>query len=168
MGANCVPDFVLLYNYVMKEKLTLITLIILAFALLLGGLTWLNMQLIQRMDAGQQFLVPWTSARAFIFEGQNPYNTPVSQAGMLDLPFYALFLYFPFAIVRDVDVALSLWMSFTELALVVVGFLSIHLAGWKPSVLNAILFFLTLFFSFYGFFLYLRGAQSFLPRSFCC
>ena len=142
----------------MKEKLTLITLIILVFALLFGGLTWINVQLIQRMDAGQQFLIPWTSARAFVFGGQNPYTAPVSQVGALNLPFYALFLYFPFALVKDFNIAFSLWMSAAELALFGVGFLSIHLAGWKPSVLNAVLFYLTLFFSFYGFYPLLAGS----------
>ncbi len=161
----------------MKEKLIPIVAIILALTLLLGGLTWLNRQLISRVDAGEQFIVPWMGARAFLFEQQtNPYSTPMAERVQiaiyghriqgdeyphyLDIPFYKLFLYFPFALIKNFELALALWMSLAQIALFAVGFLSIHLTQWKPSPLNAVLYYLTLFFSFYGLYPVIGGSST--------
>ena len=160
----------------MKEKLTPITLIILVLLVLIGGLTWLNSQLISRVDAGEQFIAPWLGARAFLFEQTSPYITPVAervqvaiyghyaQGGAyphyLDIPFYKLIFYFPFALIKDFALALALWMSAAQIALFGVGFLSIHLAQWKPAPLNAVLFYLTLLFSFYGLYPVVGGSGA--------
>lgn len=160
----------------MKEKLTLITLITFALLILIGSLTWLNGQLIPRVDAGEQFVAPWMGARAFLFEQTSPYLTSVAERAQvaiyghyaqegayphyLDIPFYKLIFYFPFALIKDFELALALWMSAAQIALFGVGFLSIHLAQWKPAPLNAALFYLTLLFSFYGLYPVVGGSGT--------
>ncbi len=105
-------------------------------------------------------------ARAFLFDQENPYTEesaikvqkeiyghPAEKDEYpyrLDTPFYILIFYFPFAFIENFDLARAFWMSFAEIALFGVGFLSIHLAKWKISRRNLILFFTALFLSFYG------------------
>ena len=160
----------------MKDKLLFFSVFIVALALLLGSLIWLNQQLIPRVDAGEQFAAPWMGARAFLMEGRSPYSTPIAErvqvfvyghhveAGAypyyLNIPFYQLFAYLPLALIPDFNLALAVWMSFAELALFGVGFLSIYLAHWKPTPWNAVLYFLVLFFSFYGLYPVLGGSGT--------
>lgn len=105
-------------------------------------------------------------ARSYLFEHSNPYTlesakeTQIAIYGhlaradeypfRLDTPFYLLVFYFPLALIENFDLARALWMSFAEIALFGVGFLSIYLVEWKTSRRNLVFFFLTLFFSFYG------------------
>jgi hypothetical protein len=66
----------------------------------------------------------------------------------------------PFALIENFDLARALWMSFAEIALFAVGFLSINLAEWKASRINLVLFFLVLLFSFYGLYPLLDGSGA--------
>lgn len=161
----------------MKEKLFPIVALLMAFSLLFGGLFWINTQLLTRIDdAGEHFFVSWMRARSFITDGENPYSEAVMQdvqvavygryaqngeySYALDVPLYKLFVYFPFALFSDFQIAFALWMTFSELALFAIGFLSVNLSGWQPSALSGILFYLTLFFSFYGFYPLLGGSGT--------
>ena len=159
----------------MKNKLLPTTGIMIGLALLLGSLAWLNIQIVSsRPDAGELFVAPWTGARAFL-DGENPYLERVAKRAQVsvygrhaqtgeypyyvDIPLYKLFFYIPFALIDDFEWALSLWMSVAEFALFGVGLLSIELSGWKPSAFNTVLFYLTLFCSFYGFYPVLGGSE---------
>lgn len=137
-----------------------------ALVLLIGVLLAGNYALSPRLPDGEDFLVRWMGARAFLFDQENPYieesaievqkeiyGHPAEKDEYpyrLDTPFYILVFYFPFAFIENFALARSLWMSFAEIALFGVGFLSIHLAKWKISRLNLALFFIALFLSFYG------------------
>lgn len=160
----------------MKEKLLFIVVLILGFVLLMGSLTWLNGQLIQQVDAGEHFLVSWTRARAFMLSGESPYSESVTQevqvalygrfatageyAYLMDVPFYKLIAYFPFAAINDFELAFSLWMSFAELALLGVGILSVQLVEWKPSFIRAVLFYVAVLFSFFGLYPIIGGSGA--------
>ncbi len=76
----------------------------------------------------------------------------------LDIPFYLLFLYFPFALIDNFDLARALWTSFAEIALAAIIFLSLHFAEWKPSRVLTSLFYLSLLFSFYALYPLIAGS----------
>lgn len=151
-------------------------LILLAFILLIGILFVVNARLTSQLAGGDALRVPWMGARAFLFEGENPYTAefaqevqvalaeqPASEAEAprrLDIPFYLLVFYFPFAYIENFDLARALWMSFAELALFGIGWLSITLSAWKASRLNLLLFFCALFFGFYGLYPLLEGSGA--------
>ena len=160
----------------MKGKLFFILTLVLGGVILFGGLTWLNMQLIENIDTGEHFLVSWTRARAFLLEGKNPYGEVVTQdvqvqvygryaqgdeyTYQMGMPFYKLFVYFPFALINDYELSFAIWLVFAEIALLGVGLLSVHLSGWKPSVLHNALFNLSVLFSFLGVFSIVGGSGA--------
>ncbi len=135
-----------------------------------------NYSITPDLSGGEHFRVSWMGARIFLFEQANPYvaesarETQIEIYGhpakegeypyRLDTPFYLLIFYFPFALIENFDLARALWMSFAEIALFGVGLLSIHLAEWKTSRVNKVLFFVALFFSFYGLYPLLEGGGA--------
>ncbi|MBT7071145.1 MAG: hypothetical protein HN855_09985 [Anaerolineae bacterium] len=158
----------------MKEKLLSATAIIVILAALIGSLTWVNYLVAPQFSGGEELLVPWTAARAFLVEGNSPYALAtahkaqiaiygqVAEAGEypyhLDIPFYLLFLYFPFALIDNFDLARALWMSFAEIALFGIGFLCVYLTQWKTSRILSTLFYLSLLFGFYGLYPLIGGS----------
>ena len=160
----------------MKNRFFFIVALLLAFGLFFGGLVWLNIQILDYVEAGEHFLVSWIRARAFLFSGQSPYSEAVLQdvqvavygryalsgeySYAFDAPFYKLFVYFPFALISNFKIAFAIWLGFAELALAGIGFLSVYLSDWKPSLLSGTLFYLSLFFSFYGFYPLFGGSGA--------
>lgn len=148
------------------KKILPYLLIFFALATLIAILTAANYRIIPELSGGESFRVKWMGARSYLFEHSNPYTlesakeTQIAIYGhparadeypfRLDTPFYLLVFYFPLAFIENFALARALWMSFAEIALLGVGFLSIYLAEWKISRTNLALFFLALFFSFYG------------------
>ena len=148
------------------KKIRSYLLFSLALILLIGILFAINYAIIPRLPGGEDLRVPWMGARAYLFEEVNPYTAEFAREVQieiyghpakegeypyrLDTPFYILIFYFPFAFIENFALARSLWMSFSEIALFGVGFLSIQLVKWKISRLHLTLFFLALFLSFYG------------------
>ena len=159
------PPFCSIIAY-MKVKIISVAVFVFAFAILIGILFRINYTFTAKLSGGETFRVGWMGARNFLFEKENPYlaesaiDTQIAIYGQpaeegeypyrLDIPFYLLVFYFPFAFIEDFSLARALWMSFAEVALFGVGFLIINLAEWKLSHLNLTFFFLALFFSFYG------------------
>jgi hypothetical protein len=154
------------------------TIVTFAFILLLflGLLFSVNARITPHLPGGDDFRVAWTGARTFLFEHQNPYTADAAKDVQtaiyghfaeegeypyrLDIPFHLLFLYFPFAFIKNFDLARALWLSFSEIAFFGVGFLSVQLTQWKPSRTRLALFFLALFLSFYGVASLSFGAQA--------
>ncbi|MBT3313809.1 MAG: hypothetical protein HN390_04270 [Anaerolineae bacterium] len=160
----------------MKEKIISIVVVALAFSLLVGILFRVNYLITPEFSGGDSFRVPWMGARTFLFTENNPYlaetaeETQIAIYGQpaeegqypyrLDTPFYLLIFYFPFALIKDFDQARALWMSLAEISLFAVGFLSIYLAEWKSSRVSLVLFFSTLFLSFYGLYPLFEGSGT--------
>ncbi len=150
----------------MKEKFLTGIFLVLVLAVLIGSLTWINYQVLPQLPGGEEFRAPWMSARTFLFEGNSPYTLAVAQEAQIaiygrpaqtgenpyyfNIPFYFLFLYFPFAAIDSFDLARALWMSLAEISLAASLFLSQHLVQWKTSRLLTTLFYLALLFSFYS------------------
>lgn len=142
-------------------SIVVIIIVIVAIALL-GGLVWANTTFAQHRPIEKNFLVPWLGARTFLQYGQSPYEPSASQRAQivyygrlatknqdplaLWLPFPAELFYFPFALVNDYALALGLWTTCMEVALVALAFFSLRLANWTPrGVLLAFIFLFSIF-----------------------
>ncbi len=127
--------------------ISIIAIVCLAFASF-GGLAWANTVYARAHPGGTDFLVPWLGARTFLQYGNSPYEEPAAQRAQLlyyghpaeaeqdqlrlSVPFPIELFYFPFALITDYALARGLWMTFLEIALALIAFLSLSLTGWKP------------------------------------
>lgn len=135
------------YSSIRSRTVVLFTLVIFLVPV---ALTWGNYIFAQENPGGTDFLVHWEGARAFLFEGISPYSDTVAlriqtatygrpaQPGEHELrvayPFYSVLVFAPFALINDYVLARSIWMTFLELSLLVMTFLSLNLARWKPKL----------------------------------
>ena len=98
----------------------------------------------------------WVASRAFLFDRIEPYsadvarrtqelvyNSPVSPGEkpyLLVTPFHLLLLYFPLALIADPLLARAVFMSVLELALIVLAYFSLRIAGWNAPLGLTVLF----------------------------
>jgi len=118
--------------------------------LIIGGITWGNIQFSKNNAIAKDFFVPWLSARTFLEYGDSPYSNPATQRnqilfygqlarGSIDDPlilWVALpgeLFFFPFALIRDYDLARGIWMTINEIALLFATILSIKLFKTAPN-----------------------------------
>jgi hypothetical protein len=148
----------------MSRNLTRITIaffVFLAIAIF-GGLVWANTVYVRTRPVEKQFLVPWLGARTYLQYGVSPYDAQSTQRAQivyygrmaaegedplrLATPFPVELFYFPFALITDYPLALGLWMTLGEIALIAAAFLTLSLTGWKPRwfLLSLILLFAVL------------------------
>ena len=101
----------------------------------------------------------WIGNQSFITNGTSPYSDEVAlsiqnavygrpaQTGEHELrvayPFYSIIIFFPFALVKDFEIARALWMTFLEFLVILSTFMMIRLVNWKPKIL--ITFLVTVF-----------------------
>ena len=137
-------------NYRRNPTVQFIILVVLS-AVLLIGLTYFNLQYSRTNPGGNDFLVHWVGTRAFFTEGISPYSDEAAiriqtlaygrpaEAGEHELrvayPLYSMLMFLPFALISDFTTARALWMTLLECTLVIIMFLSIRLADWKPRPL---------------------------------
>lgn len=116
----------------------------------IGGLGWVNYQFAVTNPGGNDFLVHYVGTRSLLFDGLSPYSDEVAvriqtaayghpAQGIehelrVAYPLYSVFLFAPFAVISDYEIARAVWMTVLEIALVAMAFLSIKLVGWKPSL----------------------------------
>jgi hypothetical protein len=148
----------------MSRNLTRITIaffVFLAIAIF-GGLVWANTVYVRTRPVEKEFLVPWLGARTYLQYGVSPYDAQSTQRAQivyygrmaaegedplrLATPFPVELFYFPFALITDYPLALGLWMTLGEIALIAAAFLTLSLTGWKPRwfLLSLILLFAVL------------------------
>ncbi len=115
----------------------------------LGTLIGADLRLSHGLRGGGGFFAPWEGARSFLFSHADPHGSAVAariqedvygrraQAGenpyILNIPFFLLPLYFPFALLPDPATARGLWMFVNEVALVGIAFMTVRLIEWQPS-----------------------------------
>jgi hypothetical protein len=116
---------------------------------LAGGLLWANLNFVQRVPGGADFIVLWKGARNFMMQDLTPYGTlttlniqnivygraarpsePPLQVGM---PFYDVLLFMPFGAMSDLSLARAFWMIALEAALAGLIVVSLQLSRWKPA-----------------------------------
>jgi len=120
----------------------------LLLAAFLAGLFAANCHWSARLRGGEAFLVPWNASRAFLFDGKNPYGDDAARSAQrliyghaardgeypwrLDIPFFYLVFFFPFALLKNFLLARALWLTLAELALAATLFLNLRLVSWRP------------------------------------
>jgi hypothetical protein len=125
----------------------LLVLIFIALLILLG---YANYQFASNSPGGNDFLARWIGARYWIVEGVNPYDPEVSLAAQRMIygraadpaagedvahfvyPLPAMIFFAPFGPL-PYPLARAIWMTLLEIGLPLLAFLSISVAGWKPS-----------------------------------
>ena len=138
----------------------------------MGGLLFLfvlltaDISLASAFPGGEQFLLRWSGARAFLFERIEPYSTTVAQRVQQDVygrptrsgeypyvlndPFPIFLFYLPFALFPDFALVRSVWILLLQLTLVVSTLFTINLAEWQPPRFFSVLIFLFCFLNFYS------------------
>ena len=137
----------------------LLTLLIslLVIAAIAGGLLWANLNFVQKVPGGADFYVLWQGTRNFAMQGSLPYDDLSPQVAgyaygsaaqtsrplpRFNLPLYLVFLYIPFALVKDPLMARAVWMVFLEFELLGLVLLTFQLIRWKPGWLYLAILFL--------------------------
>ncbi len=137
----------------MKIKINRNTELILVIGLgiaIIAGLFWVNLQFSRNNPGGNDFLVHYMGTRSLIIDNLSPYSDEVAvriqtaayghpAQGIehelrVAYPLYSVFLFAPFAVISDYEIARAAWMTVLEIALVAMAFLSIKLVSWKPSL----------------------------------
>ncbi|HTX79952.1 MAG TPA: glycosyltransferase family 87 protein [Longilinea sp.] len=127
-----------------------ITIVAIIIALLLlAGITYGNYRYSVENPGGTDFLVHWVGTRALFGDGLSPYSDQVAlriqtmvygRAALpgehelrVAYPLYSIVLFSPFALISNFDLARAFWMTFLEIALVLMTFLLLRVAEWKPK-----------------------------------
>ena len=128
-----------------------IAVIILALFILGGliGLTWFNYSYVSNSSGMNDFLPRWVGVRMFMVNGWSPYSeettketqtlayghlaTEGEDQGFFLYPFYCLLVFAPFALISDVSIARAIWMTFLEILIIALLFVSLSLCRWRPS-----------------------------------
>jgi hypothetical protein len=136
-------------NWKNSNKLSWILVVFLAFCCV-AGLTWVNYSFSKNNPGGNDFLVHYVGTRSFLLEGLSPYSDEVAiriqtaayghpaQGEEHELrvayPLYSIFLFLPFSLIENYVFARAVWMTTLELALIILAFVAMNLAGWKPHL----------------------------------
>ncbi|MCS7247046.1 MAG: DUF2029 domain-containing protein [Anaerolineales bacterium] len=146
----------------------LFEILILGFVLAaIGGLYWINLVYSRQQPGGNDFLARWMGARYWLIEGISPYDEQVSLATQIAIygrpadrtkgediahfvyPLPVMIFIAPFAFF-EYTVARALWMTFLELCVIGLAFLSFRLSAWQPSPLKLGLFVLVFTLGYYS------------------
>jgi hypothetical protein len=113
-----------------------------------GGLLWANLNFVQKVPGGADFFVLWQGTRNFAIQGILPYDDLTAQVEdfvygpdvrpsrplpRFGLPLYLMFLYIPFALIKDPLLARAVWMVFLEFELLGLVLLIFQLIRWRPA-----------------------------------
>lgn len=130
-----------LYQWIIAASLLVVVI---------GGLTWVNIQFTKSNPGGNDFLVHYIGTRSFLFDGLSPYSDDVATRIQIAAyghpaegiehelrvayPLYSVILFAPFSLIGDYQIARAVWMTVLELALVTMTFLSFRLVDWNPPL----------------------------------
>ncbi len=115
----------------------------------IAGLLALNWWAATNYGKGADFLSAWNGSRAFLFENIDPYTRTVAERTQvvyygrvvregefpfaLDIPFPLMVPLLPFALISDPAWARAVWMTLSELGLMLLSVFALRLADWRPS-----------------------------------
>ena len=119
-----------------------------------GGLFWANLNFVQRVPGGEEFIVPWKAMQNFMMQGVTPYGEltrlniqtiiykrpllPGQYPYNVNIPLFMLIFYLPLAWISDLVLARAIWLLILEAGLFGVVLLSLRLARWRPHWLFAV------------------------------
>jgi hypothetical protein len=134
-----------------------------------------NLFLANLLPPSGEFLLLRESGRAFLFDKIEPYSSSVpaqvqekvyqrpakvgEEPYILDVPFYLLLPYFPFAL-GDEILARGIFFFLLEITLFSIAFVGIRLAAWEPARLHLVLFLVVSLLNFYTANAFLNGAPT--------
>lgn len=140
-----------------NSSLLIIVLFLLGIGLF-SLLVWGNYRYTIQNPGGNDFLVHWMGTKSFFEDGLSPYSDEVAlriqtmvygraaQPGEHELrvayPLYSVFIFLPFALISDYNLARAVWMAVLESALILMAFLSLKLVRWRPRPLILSIFLL--------------------------
>ena len=132
-----------------KYSLPIIVLVVLIFV----G----NLLIARNFIGGLDFYIKWSSAKALLADKTNPYSSsgfkqlteqaqssiyfPLSDENAFAAPVFSLFLYIPFALITDFELARALWMTILCIAFIAVisqsgyDLLDLNTNPWKKIFL---------------------------------
>lgn len=126
--------------------------------ILCAGIFYANTLYTRNYSGGKYFLTQWTASRALISSGEDPYSDSVlykiqqnaygrpAMAGEYEFrfnyPYFSLFLFLPFGLIKNYAIARSAWMLFLEVVVVLIFLLSLNLANWTPKLRIKLLLFI--------------------------
>ena len=132
----------------------------------IAGLLVLNWWAAKSYGKGEDLLSAWNGARAFLFENIDPYTRTVAERTQvlyygrvvregefpfaLDIPFPLMVPLLPLGFISDFAWARAVWMTLSELGLMLLSVFALRLADWRPSrwfTILLLVFSLTWFFS---------------------
>ncbi len=112
------------------------------------GLTWANYRFVQSDTGMNEFTPRWAATRWFLMKGMSPYSQQTTtdiqtlvygelnaerEGGRFLFPFFSVFIYAPFALIGDPNIARAIWMTVLEVSAIGVTALCIIVNRWKPS-----------------------------------
>jgi hypothetical protein len=136
-------------------------------AILLLLLTLGNYRYASQNTGANDFLIHWIGTKNFVFEGVSPYSDETALAaqqiaygrparnGESELretsPLYSILVYLPFSLLNDFILSRALWMTVLEVALILIGYLSLRMTAWKLPIWLMILYFIFTIFWYHSF-----------------
>ncbi len=149
-----------------RNPLLTFILSIIAGAGLFALLVWGNFQFTSENKGGEDLLLHWDNARAFVRNGLSPYSDEAAErveilvyghTAQVDsdrmiaaYPLYTIVLYLPLSAIEDPALARAVWMAILEVALIIAAILSVILTGWRPKPLILLLFLFFMIFWYHG------------------
>ncbi len=142
-----------------KFDSTIRLFIIILLVIIIAGVTWGNFKYTNANPGGNDFLVHWVGTQNFVYQSISPYSEitalkiqtmvygRAAQAGEHELrvayPFYSIFLFLPFGLLKNYFLARALWMTLLEIAListVIIGSKMVMLRPGKLLLIALIVF----------------------------
>jgi len=150
-------------RHTLSALLTLLALIALGVAAI-AILAWANWQWVSCLFPKNEFLYRWEITRSLIFGQANPYDTLEPRRFTAPLPI--LTLYFPFALIQNYHLALTLWVTFSQVAALIFASLGIRSTGWQINRWAAGAMSLLAVFWFPAMIIYAQGSEAILMAAF--
>jgi hypothetical protein len=139
----------------LRASLIFIAIILLSIFALVGAFL-VNYRYVAQDHGDERFLSYWAGTRALLMDGLSPYSSAVARRieflgvrsgnseERVSYPLYAGFIFLPFAAIPDYILARALWMTMLEVALFLIGLLSLNITGWRtsPGLLSLYLLFI--------------------------
>jgi len=148
------------------NKAIFIVICITAVLVLLVGLTWVNYRFSSSIKGGDDFLSYWLGTRLFLTEGQSAYSEQTTsqvqimayghqareneESLIFTSPLYSLIVYAPFALIPDLILARSLWMTLVEMAMLGIVFFSLKISNCRSESSGFLLYSLFSFLWYYS------------------
>jgi hypothetical protein len=146
-----------------NPELLFVALAVVAIAVL-AFLSWANYRYSVQNPGGSDFLPRWLGTRELLMEGLSPYSEEVSaeiqqrfygrparqneDQVLFVYPLYSTFIFAPFALIADYNVARAAWMTVLEVAVILIVAASLSLNRWRlsPGMLGILLIFAALWY----------------------